>query len=140
VTARYLLDTNVLSEPLKPAPDAQLMDRLQLHHDRIATAAVVWHELVYGCARLPRSKRRSLIESYLRQVVAATLQILPYDQQAASWHAAERARLSQQGLAPPFAAGQIAAIAVTQDLTLVTRNIRDYQHFDGLRRECWQQP
>ena len=45
------------------------MNKLQKHQDEIATASVVWHELQYGCKRLPASRKRSLIESYLTEVV-----------------------------------------------------------------------
>ncbi|MGA9418907.1 MAG: hypothetical protein WBV40_07125, partial [Candidatus Cybelea sp.] len=97
----------------------------------------VWHELVFGATRLPASRKRSAIERYLAEVVAATLPILPYDADAASWHGRERARLATQGRAAPFVDGQIAAIAVVNDLTLVTRNARDYSRFSDLRVENW---
>ncbi len=63
--------------------------------------------------------------------------VLPYDQMAAEWHAAERARLGAVGLTPPFVDGQIAAVAHVNDLTLVTANTRDFAHFEGLRIEDW---
>ena len=49
VKARYLLDTNILSEPLKPQPDSSVMKQIERHHHEVATAAVVWHELVTVC-------------------------------------------------------------------------------------------
>lgn len=63
--SRYLLDTNILSEPLKPLPNPQVMQRFEQSTDEIAIAAVSWHELRYGCSRLPASKRKSQIEQYL---------------------------------------------------------------------------
>ena len=63
--------------------------------------------------------------------------MLAYDEAAAQWHAAERARLSGLGRTPAFADGQIAAIAATQQLTLVTRNYGDYQMFAGLTVVDW---
>ena len=65
------------------------------------------------------------------------LVILPYDEAAADWHADERARLSAIGLTPPFADGQIAAVAAVNGLVLVTRNVADFQHFQGLTIENW---
>lgn len=63
--------------------------------------------------------------------------LLPYNQAAADWHAEERARLSGIGLAPPFADGQIAAIAKVHDLTVVTANEADFQHFANIVVENW---
>ena len=138
MTLPYLLDTNVVSEPLRPSPDPQVLERLREHQAEIAIASVVWHELWYGCYRLPPSAKRTAIEAYLKNVVARTLPILPYDQRAALWHAEERARLAQIGRPPPFADGQIAAIAVTNGLCLVTFNGDNYSAFQGLRLEDWR--
>jgi tRNA(fMet)-specific endonuclease VapC len=60
---------------------------------------------------------------------------LPYDQRAASWHAEERARLAQIGRPPSFADGQIAAIAATNGLSLLTFNRDTYVAIQGLRLE-----
>lgn len=136
---RYLLDTNIVSEPLRPAPNPKILERLRRHEDQLATASVVWHELLFGCHRLPDSERRAAIEEYLHRVVAASVEILPYDERAARWHAAERARLALAGRTPPFADGQIAAVARTNDLVLVTLNQADYGGFRDLRVEDWQE-
>ena len=134
----YLLDTNIVSEPLRPAPDRSILERLEQHETELAIASVVWHELLYGCYRLPISRKRTAIEDYLFQVVAATVPILPYDERAAQWHAGERARLAQLGIIPSFADGQIAAIARTNDLVLVTLNLSDYTIFQELAVEGWR--
>ncbi len=104
----------------------------------MAIASVVWHEMLFGCFRLPRSARRSTIEEYLNEVVAPSIPILPYDARAAGWHTAERARLSAIGRTPPFADGQIAAVASVNDLTLVTANLDDYAAFQDIRVEDWR--
>lgn len=134
---RYLLDTNVLSEPVKPTPNAVILRQWREKADRICTAAPVWNELLYGCYRLPVSKRREKIERYLREILEPSLLILPYDARAAEWHAAERARLGGLGRTPPFRDGLIAAVARSQDLVLVTRNVRDFEEFEGLGIEDW---
>lgn len=87
--------------------------------------------------RLPPSRRRRDVERFVVGVVRSRIPILPYDADAAVWHAAERARLVQSGLTPPFVDGQIAAVAAVNGLVLVTMNLRDYQHFDGLQAEDW---
>ena len=63
--------------------------------------------------------------------------VLDYDRKAADWHALERARLSAAGKTPPFADGQIAAIAHVNGLTLVTANTNDFRRFKGLRVRSW---
>jgi tRNA(fMet)-specific endonuclease VapC len=60
---------------------------------------------------------------------------LPYDQQAASWHAAERARLAQIGRPPSYSDGQIAAIATTNGLNLLAFKRDTYVAIQGLRLE-----
>lgn len=134
---RYLVDTNVLSEPTRPQPSSHILDRLREHRDQICTAAPVWHELLYGVRRLPASKRRQRLETYLLETLAPGLQILAYDSKAAEWHANERARLSLAGKAAPFVDGQIAAIARINSLTLVTHNVDDFVVFEGLAVEDW---
>jgi tRNA(fMet)-specific endonuclease VapC len=138
MTLRYLLDTNVISEPLRPQPNAHTVTRIRQHQGEIAIATVVWHELWFGCGRLPISSRRTAIEYYLSQVVGATIPVLPYHEAAARWHAQERARLIAVGRTPPCADGQIAAIAHSYQLTLVTFNTADYADFAGLVVEDWR--
>jgi tRNA(fMet)-specific endonuclease VapC len=136
---KYLLDTNVLSEGVKSTPDGHVMDMLQRHQHEIVTAAPVWHELRYGCLRLSPSRKRELIEVYLEDVVWRNLDILPYDERAAGWHAAERARLASLGQTPSFVDGQIAAVARVNSLILVTRNIADFSIFEDLEIQNWHQ-
>ncbi len=134
----FLADTNVLSEPLRPAPNPGVMAGLQRHRDGIAIAAPAWNELLFGSFLLPPSRRRRELDAYLRQVLHPCFPILPYDEIAAEWHARERARLGRAGKTPPFVDGQIAAIARVNGLVLVTANVQDYQAFSGLRVEDWR--
>ena len=138
MTLRYLLDTNILAEPLRPQPDQRILDNLNRHQDEIAIASVVWHEMWFGCYRLTPSARRQAIETYLTRVVGPSIPILPYDQRAADWHAAERARLTGLGRTPPFADAMIAAIARTNNLVLVTFNLADFQEFQDLQLDIWR--
>lgn len=138
MTPKYLLDTNILSEPLRPTPNPKILQRLQKYQEQLATAVVVWHELLFGCYRLSPSAKRTAIENYLFQVIASSVPILPYDESAAEWHAVERARLVAGGKTPAFADGQIAAIAKTNDLVLVTLNLSDYADFHDLTIEDWR--
>ena len=133
----YLLDSNILSEPARLKPNETVLQRFAIHDGNYATAAIVWHELVYGCELLPASKRKKQLQSYLAMLLANGLMILPFDQAAADWYAKERARLQRQGKTCAYADGEIAAIAVTQKLTLVTRNTQDFENFQGLVLQNW---
>ncbi len=137
MTVRYLLDTNVLSEPLRPKPNRHLLNRLERHQDEIATSSVTWHELLYGARVLGSARKRDLIERYLEEVVRRSMPILPYDAAAAEYHASERARLRALGRTPPFADGQVAGVAKVNALVIVTRNVADYEAFGGVTMENW---
>jgi tRNA(fMet)-specific endonuclease VapC len=137
MSLKYLLDTNILSEPIRPEPNLQILKKLKQHKDEIATASLVWHELLFGCKRLPVSRKRQILEQYLYETVSK-MPILPYTEEAAEWHAQERARLSLIGKTPPFVDGQIAAIAKAYGLIIVTVNVSDYEFFDEVIIEDWQ--
>ena len=138
---RYLLDTNIVSEPARPEPEAVVVDRLEAHGGEVALPAPAWHELVYGVERMPHGKRRSYLADYLTEVVRPSMPIIPYDRAAAHWHGTARAALEAEGRSQPFVDGQIAAVAATRSLVLVTRNTSDFEAYEtlmsGLHIENW---
>ena len=134
----FLLDTNILAEPLRPKPNENVLRRLKKYDGQLATASVVWHEMWLGCLRLPRGRRRNAIEQYLVDVLQPTLPLLPYSPGAARWHAEQRARLTAAGKTPSFVDGQIASVAVERGLTLVTHNVSDFEGFACLETVDWR--
>lgn len=134
---RFLLDTSVVSAPTLAAPDPKLLRRLEQRSAQCAVAAPVWHELNYGVARLPAGRRRAALDFYVHTIVKDRFPVLPYDLAAAEWQARERARLEAAGRAPPFIDGQIAAIASTRNLVLVTLNARDFAAYEDLEVVDW---
>lgn len=134
---RFLLDTSTVSAAIWKEPDPAVLAQLNEHGGECAIGAPVWHELRFGMRRLPKGKRRATLESFLEEVVRATLPILPYDERAAEWHGEERARLERAGRSAPFVDGQIAAIAVTSGIPLVTANPTDFKWFKGLLVLNW---
>jgi tRNA(fMet)-specific endonuclease VapC len=137
VTLRYLLDTSIVSAPVWKTPDPGVTHRLEQHGSECAIAAPVWHELTYGCRRLPAGKRRIALETYLEDVVRMSFPILAYDAAAAAWHGRERARLEALGRPAPYVDGQIAAVAQVNGLVLVTVNVGDFAGFEDLEVENW---
>lgn len=136
MTIRFLLDSNILSEPSRPVPNENVLSKLTQHKAEVGVASVVVHEILYGCWRLPSSKRQDYLWKYIQESVLI-LPVFDYDLNAARWHAEERARLSKIGKTPAFVDGQIASIAASNGLSLVTRNGSDFQDFEGLMIANW---
>lgn len=136
MTIRFLLDSNILSEPSRPIPNENVLSKLTLHRNEVGVASMVVHEMLYGCWRLPPSKRRDYLWKYIQESVLI-LPVFNYDFNAAYWHAEERAKLSKLGKTPAFVDGQIASIAFCNGLVLVTRNETDFQDFEDLSIENW---
>jgi tRNA(fMet)-specific endonuclease VapC len=134
---KFLLDTNVLSEVIRPRPDVAVLDSIRANLPWCAVPSPVWHELQYGCQRLPASKRRSAIEEYLEHGVRSVFPILAYDAAAAAWHASTRARLEPKGISAPYVDGQIAAIAAANGLVLVTANLKDFRYYEDIEVISW---
>ena len=129
----FLLDTCILSEPLRPQPDSGVLAFLAANEGKMAISSVIWHELQYGTERLLDGRRKERLRAYLREMVAPRFPVLPYDTGSAVRHAFIRAELERQGRAIPFADGQIAATALVHGLVLVIRNTRDFEGIPGLR-------
>jgi predicted nucleic acid-binding protein len=120
-----LLDTNVVSEPLKASGDvnvlawidAQIIETLYLSTISLA-------ELRFGIAVLPEGKRRDVLHSSLEQRVLPLFagRILSFDDSASQAYATLRARARAVGQAIALANGYIAAIAATHDFTVATRD------------------
>ena len=134
---KYLLDTNILSEPPRKMPNPHVMHYFHQYDGQYATAAIVWHELHYGCELLADSKRKIELKSYLQALKEGGLIILNYDQKAAEWNAKQRATLQEQGKIQAYAEGKIAAIAAVNQLTLVTGNTDSFVNFNNLSLENW---
>jgi len=99
------------------------------YSETLSRVVEVWDDLLVDVDRM--------IQDIVDDVVRAGFAILPYDERAAAWHARGRARLERAGKATPFVDGQIAAIAATNELVLVTGNVRDYANFAELQLENW---
>jgi len=125
---KFLLDTNVLS--LVARLHRKATERYEKHLEECSIPAVVWHELRHGVQKM---KSGAIKRQFLDFYDTLALPILPYDRVAAEFHASERARIRSS----KYADGQIAAIAVTRGLTLVTANTSDFKAFRDLRLEDW---
>jgi tRNA(fMet)-specific endonuclease VapC len=71
-----LLDTNVLSEPMRERPDAVVMAELEQGGHSLQTASLVIHELSYGIQRLADGRRKESFRSYLQNLLSSGLPLL----------------------------------------------------------------
>lgn len=132
----FLLDTNVVSELSKQKPDPKVEKKILANFAVCALSTPTVEELAYGVARLPASAKQDMLARWL-EGIASRFPILSYDEGAAMWLGHERARLNAKGITAPRTDGEIAAIAISNGLTLVTRNTRDFKWFKGLKVENW---
>ena len=126
---QYVLDTNVVSEIIKPKPDHNTMRWMQDHNESLYLNAVSIHELYYGVFLLPDGKRKdSLLErlGYITQ--DCTNRIFTFD--AFSGHLCGKlyASIRQIGRQVSIEDCMIAAICQRNDATLATRNTKDFEH------------
>ena len=84
MTSKYLLDTNIISESMRRTPHAIVVEKLRRNQFQISTATVVIHELLYGCWRLPKSKKRSFFEEYINDLVL-NIPLFDYDLKSAQY-------------------------------------------------------
>ncbi|MCY4547101.1 MAG: PIN domain-containing protein [Defluviicoccus sp.] len=123
----FLVDTNVVSEPMRDAPDPRVVAFLS-RHDELWLSAIVLHEIAFGLALLPPGRRREAIEAALTAFVALYEdRILPLGRTEASHAAAMRARARRSGRVLDLGDALIAGTAAAHDLAVATRNVRDFQ-------------
>lgn len=127
-----VLDTNVLSEPMRRSPDASVLDWLdQQPHAQLFTTATVIAELAHGIARLPTGARqRHLTAGFDLMINTDYLAgVLAFDQAAAVECGALLAHADSAGRPLSFADAQIAAICRIHGARLATRNVKDFAGF-----------
>lgn len=131
---RYLLDTNACIVYLN-RPISGVRQRLEsLSPADIAVCSVVKAELFYGAMRSNNPTRNlALQEAFLNNFVS-----LPFDDRAARIFGTVRAELMNFGTPIGPYDLQIAAIAIVNNLTLVTHNTREFSRVSGLAIEDWE--
>lgn len=124
-----ILDTNVVSELLRPAPEQRVVGWLGgLDGTSVYLTTITEAELRLGVAILPNGKRRNGLTEMIDQITREDFsdRILPFDSPAASAFAAIAASRRAMGRPIAHADCQIAAIAQVTRATLATRNIPDF--------------
>lgn len=124
----FLLDTNVLSELMRPKPEAKIVEFVR-SHPALWISMISLHEIAFGLLRLPPGQRRQKLNETLENMQALHAErILPIGSASAEKAAQFRHEAQQQGKVCHLADALIAATASTHNLTLATRNVCDFQH------------
>lgn len=126
-----VLDTNVLSEVMKPAPASKVVRWLASQPpSRLFTTTITQGEILYGLALMPKGKRRSGLESAIAGMFAEDFggRILSFDSDAAQVFSQIASVRKTMGRPITHADAQVAAIARSRGAALATRNVSDFDH------------
>jgi toxin FitB len=121
-----IVDTNIISEPMRPRPDERVMKWLD--EQEIGTlflTATVVAEAFYGIDRLPAGKRKNILGADLDRLIATYFSkaVLPFDETAARVYASIVASASKRGQTIHVSDGQIAAVALIKGFSVATRDV-----------------
>lgn len=131
----YLLDTNVLSEVMRPLPAAPVLDWLARQEPgRLHTSTVTVAEVQAGLALMPDGQRQRALQQAATALFEQDFagRIWPFDLPAAHHYAVVKAQRQRLGRPIAHADAQIAALAMAHHATLVTRNTADFDGIPGL--------
>ncbi len=130
-----LLDTNVLSELMRPIPDPTVLAWLDRYDkDDVFVSAITEAEILRGIALLPNGKRRTNLAEIAKTMFTEDFadRRLSFDSTAARRYAELTAHCHRTGRPISVEDAQIAAIALCHGLALATRNTRDFTAITGL--------
>jgi hypothetical protein len=130
-----LIDTNVLSECMRPQPSEAVVAWLdRLPAEEVWTSAISRAEIALGLALMPAGKRQAALARAAQAMFEEDFggRCLPFDERAALHYATIVAQRTRAGRPISTEDAQIAAIALAHGLTLATRNVSDFEGIDGL--------
>jgi len=129
-----VLDTNVVSELIRPKPSAAVLDWFASEHRRPYISAITRAELLIGVLSLPAGKRRRELEAAIGELLDVRFGAwcLPFDSGAADAFARIEVARLRTGRLASTEDSQIAAIALTHGLAVVTRNVAHFEAISGV--------
>ena len=135
-----VVDTNVVSELMKPSPSAAVTDWVLARSGReLFTTSITLAEILYGIERLPGGRRKELLRTTAHDVFDAFGdQVLPFDRRAAVHYSSVVDTRDRLGLPIGGFDAQIASICRTHDAGLATRNAKDFEHTGVDVVDPWQ--
>ena len=138
----FLLDTNIVSETVRPKPDERVLAWLETQTpDELFLAAQTIGELVRGARKVKDKARRERFEQWIERELTDQFEgrVLPFDGPAAVLWGRLMGDGDCTGRPPAATDAQLAAVALHHDLTLVTRNVRDFRRLDVRLLNPWDQ-
>ena len=127
----YLLDTCVISEVLNKQPNPKALEFVDnLDPEEVYLSAITIGELYKGIARLPASRRKNELQAWFEDELLVRYEgkILSLDADVLMTWGGLVAKLEADGCVMPAMDSLIAAIVLTHDMTLVTRNVSDFKN------------
>ena len=124
-----MLDTNVISEPLRPAPESRVIEWIDAQAiETLFLSAITVAELRFGVALLPVGKRQNRLQIRLENEVLPlfTERVLPFDASVTKVYAELMAKARATGLAIGTADGYIAATAAANGMMIATRDVNPF--------------
>lgn len=131
----FLFDTDTITNILKPRPSENLLHRLKKtsKSEQYITTITVF-EIVYGAEK---SQRPEFHLKNLESILLPAVNIVGFDTKSAYVCGRIRAKLEKLGTPLDLADLEIASIAIANDLTLITNNVRHFERVPLLRYENW---
>lgn len=126
----YLLDTSVVSELVRKSPSARVLQWIDAQDEESLHLSVVTiGELEKGIAKLPASARKHRLQAWVRRDLAArfSARLLPIDARTATRWGVLVGESEKQGKPLPVIDSLIAASALVHGLSVVTRNVDDFE-------------
>ena len=128
---KYVADTNVISELMKPHPSDNVIDWFQDNEGMVYIAATTIDELYYGMLLLSDGRRKNQLRTAITGIVMdCSNKTLPFDGYSAYLCAELKTNARAQGRATSTEDAMIAAVALRNDAIVATRNTKDFECLD----------
>jgi toxin FitB len=137
----FLLDTNIISESVRPRPDSGVMRWLaEADEDALYLSVLSLAEISHGVEKIPEGPRKQALEEWLRESLPERFEsrLLPVDREVSLSWGALMIRAARKGITLGVVDGFFAATAFVFDLTLVTRNVRRFERLEIQLLNPWK--